>query len=140
MVVGQRASDPGLAVGGRRTGSHSESQWSELEMGNIVASFGGWLHEVFVEQFDLWIIFGFVAQFMFMMRFLLQWIASEKAGRSVVPVAFWFFSLAGGVLLLAYAIYREDPVFIAGQAAGLLVYARNLWFIQRERRTPVSAG
>ena len=109
-------------------------------MGNFVASFGGWLHQVFVEQFDLWVVFGFVAQFMFMMRFLLQWIASERAGRSVVPIAFWFFSLLGGALLLTYAIYREDPVFIAGQAAGLFIYARNLWFIRRERRAPVQAG
>lgn len=106
-------------------------------MAELVSGFVGWLHVVFVEQFDLWVLFGFVAQFMFMMRFLLQWIASEKAGRSVVPVAFWFFSLGGGLLLLAYAIYRQDPVFIAGQAAGLFVYGRNLWFIHREKRALV---
>jgi lipid-A-disaccharide synthase-like uncharacterized protein len=93
-----------------------------------------WLHLVFVEQFDLWILFGFIAQIMFMMRFLVQWIASERARRSVVPVAFWFFSIAGGALLLIYAIYREDPVFIAGQAAGLFIYLRNLWLIRHERR------
>ena len=93
----------------------------------------GWLHLVFIEQFDLWILFGFIAQAMFFMRFLVQWIASERAGRSVVPVAFWFFSAAGGMLLLVYAIYRTDPVFIAGQATGLFIYARNLWLIRRER-------
>jgi lipid-A-disaccharide synthase-like uncharacterized protein len=93
----------------------------------------GWLHLVFIEQFDLWILFGFIAQAMFFMRFLVQWIASERAGRSVVPVAFWFFSVAGGSLLLVYAIYRMDPVFIAGQATGLIIYGRNLWLIYRER-------
>jgi lipid-A-disaccharide synthase-like uncharacterized protein len=92
-----------------------------------------WLHLVFIEQFDLWILFGFIAQAMFFMRFLVQWIASERARRSVVPVAFWFFSVAGGSLLLVYAIYRMDPVFIAGQATGLIIYGRNLWLIYRER-------
>lgn len=94
-----------------------------------------WLHVVFVEQFDLWILFGFIAQFMFMMRFVVQWVASERARRSVVPLAFWFFSVAGGALLLVYAIYRKDPVFIAGQGAGLFIYLRNIWLIRRERRS-----
>jgi len=94
-----------------------------------------WLHDVFIEQFDLWILFGFIAQFMFMMRFVVQWVASERARRSVVPMAFWFFSVAGGTLLLIYAIYRQDPVFIAGQAAGLFIYLRNIWLIRSERRS-----
>jgi lipid-A-disaccharide synthase-like uncharacterized protein len=94
-----------------------------------------WLHVVFVEQFDLWILFGFIAQFMFMMRFVVQWVASERARRSVVPLAFWFFSVAGGALLLVYAIYRQDPVFIAGQGAGLFIYLRNIWLIWSERRS-----
>jgi lipid-A-disaccharide synthase-like uncharacterized protein len=94
-----------------------------------------WLHVVFVQQFDLWVLFGFIAQVMFMARFLVQWIASERARRSVVPTAFWFFSIAGGLLLLIYAIYREDPVFILGQAAGLFIYVRNITLIRRERRT-----
>lgn len=93
-----------------------------------------WLHAVFVEQFDFWIILGFVAQFMFMMRFVIQWIASERVGRSIVPVAFWFFSIAGGSLLLIYAIQRQDPVFIAGQGLGLLIYFRNIWLIIKEKR------
>ncbi len=99
-----------------------------------------WLHLVFVEQFDLWILFGFIAQAMFFMRFLVQWIASERARRSVVPVTFWFFSLAGGMLLLVYAIYRMDPVFIAGQATGLVIYVRNLWLIYREREVAANRG
>ena len=84
-----------------------------------------------------WVIFGFPAQSMFMMRFLIQWIASERARRSVVPVAFWYFSLAGGLTLLAYAIHRRDPVFIFGQALGTVIYVRNLWLIHAARRLPV---
>ncbi|BCJ91011.1 membrane protein [Terrihabitans soli] len=93
-----------------------------------------WLHEVFVAGIDGWVLLGFVAQFMFMMRFVVQWIASERAKRSVLPVAFWFFSVGGGVLLLVYAVYRKDPVFIAGQALGLIIYARNLWLIFKEHK------
>ena len=68
------------------------------------------------------------------MRFLVQWIASERKGESVVPLSFWFFSLGGGLTLLVYAIYRRDPVFILGQGAGLFVYSRNLYLIQRKGR------
>jgi len=93
-----------------------------------------WLHTVFVAQFDAWIVLGFIAQALFMMRFLVQWVASERAKRSVVPVAFWFFSLGGGALLLVYAVQRQDPVFIAGQALGLFIYVRNLWLIANERK------
>lgn len=88
-----------------------------------------WLHDVFVARWDGWIILGFVAQALFMMRFVVQWLASEKARKSVMPVAFWFFSLGGGVLLFIYALHQKDPVFIAGQGLGLIVYARNLWLI-----------
>lgn len=83
---------------------------------------------------QIWLAIGFLGQAMFSGRFLVQWIASERAGRSIIPVAFWFFSVAGGVILLLYAIYRRDPVFIAGQAAGLLIYGRNIFFILREKR------
>jgi len=93
-----------------------------------------WLHDVFIKQFDAWVVLGFVAQALFMMRFLVQWVASERAKRSVVPIAFWFFSLGGGALLLIYSIQREDPVFIAGQALGLFIYIRNLWLIANERK------
>jgi lipid-A-disaccharide synthase-like uncharacterized protein len=88
-----------------------------------------YLHDVFIIKFDGWVILGFVAQGFFTMRFVVQWIASERARRSVIPVAFWFFSIGGGALLLVYALYRRDPVFIAGQALGLIVYLRNLYFI-----------
>jgi lipid-A-disaccharide synthase-like uncharacterized protein len=86
-----------------------------------------------------WIILGFCAQFLFMMRFVMQWIYSERARRSVVPEVFWYFSVLGGVTLLAYAIHRADPVFIAGQGLGLIIYARNIYFIWAEKRN-VSAS
>ena len=76
-----------------------------------------------------WLVLGFVAQALFSARFILQWIASERAGKSVMPVVFWYLSISGSVLLLAYAIYRQDPVFILGQSAGLIVYFRNLYLI-----------
>ncbi|HET7588534.1 MAG TPA: lipid-A-disaccharide synthase N-terminal domain-containing protein [Gammaproteobacteria bacterium] len=83
----------------------------------------------------IWLAIGFLAQAMFSMRFVVQWIYSEKHRRSIIPVAFWYFSLAGGSLLLSYAIYQRDPVFIVGQASGLFVYIRNLYLIIRERRS-----
>ncbi|PYF08198.1 lipid-A-disaccharide synthase-like uncharacterized protein [Rhodobacter viridis] len=82
-----------------------------------------------------WVIFGFSAQLMFTARFLVQWIASERARSSVMPVAFWYFSLLGGVMLLAYALYRQDPVFVLGQALGVVIYSRNLWLIHAARQS-----
>ncbi len=84
----------------------------------------------------LWVLFGLFGQLLFTGRFLVQWIASERARRSVVPVAFWYLSIAGGVVLLAYAIYRADPVFIFGQSLGVVIYARNLWLIRTQHDTP----
>lgn len=80
-----------------------------------------------------WLVFGFLGQTLFSIRFLVQWIASERRKESYIPVAFWFFSLGGGAVLLTYAIHRKDPVFIVGQAAGLLIYLRNLALIHRKR-------
>jgi lipid-A-disaccharide synthase-like uncharacterized protein len=68
------------------------------------------------------------------MRFLVQWIASEKAQKSVIPLSFWFFSIGGGALLLVYAIYKGDPVFIVGQGLGVFIYVRNLWLIKNEKK------
>jgi lipid-A-disaccharide synthase-like uncharacterized protein len=82
----------------------------------------------------IWLVVGLAGQALFTMRFLVQWWYSERQKRSVIPVAFWYFSLAGGVSLLGYAIYRRDPVFIVGQAGGLFIYSRNLYFIYRERK------
>lgn len=82
----------------------------------------------------IWLGIGFFGQLLFTSRFLVQWIASERARRSVVPLAFWWFSLAGGATLLAYAIWRRDPVFAVGQASGLVIYTRNLMLIGRGTR------
>ena len=88
-----------------------------------------------------WLVLGFMAQAMFSARFLVQWLASERAKKSVVPLPFWYLSIAGSALLLAYAVYRKDPVFIVGQSAGIFIYSRNLWLIRRERvETEATAG
>lgn len=81
----------------------------------------------------IWLAIGFAGQAMFASRFILQWFRSEMEGRSVIPISFWYCSVAGGVVLLAYAIYKRDPVFILGQGTGLFVYGRNLYLIFRER-------
>jgi lipid-A-disaccharide synthase-like uncharacterized protein len=94
---------------------------------------GDYLHDVFLGNLDWAILVGYIAQAMFAMRFVVQWIASERAGHSVVPMAFWVFSIGGGLMLLGYALYRKDPVFIIGQAFGVFVYLRNLQFILRDR-------
>ena len=81
----------------------------------------------------VWIAVGFAGQLLFSARFIVQWVLSERKGRSYIPMAFWYFSIAGGMTLLAYAIHRQDPVFIVGQAFGLIIYLRNLTLIFRER-------
>ena len=81
-----------------------------------------------------WVVVGLTGQAMFTTRFVVQWLASERAGRSLVPVAFWWLSIAGGLILFLYALYRQDPVFILGQGMGIFVYSRNLWLIHAERR------
>ncbi|HXG15250.1 MAG TPA: lipid-A-disaccharide synthase N-terminal domain-containing protein [Calidithermus sp.] len=83
-----------------------------------------------------WLAVGLLGQALFSARFLVQWIATERRRQSVVPRAFWYLSVGGGLVLLAYALYRHDPVFVLGQAAGLVVYARNLYFIHRRRPEP----
>ena len=117
---------------------------------DLFSAINAYLHDVFIIKFDGWVVLGFTAQAFFTMRFVVQWIASERARQSVIPVAFWFFSIGvvgqrsaqpgGGVLLLIYALYRRDPVFIAGQALGLVVYLRNLYFIIVNGRQTSAAG
>ena len=89
----------------------------------------GFLHELR----NPWVLFGFGAQFLFFLRFFVQWLASERRGRSYIPVIFWWFSLAGGSMLFVYACQRRDPVFIAGQGLGCLIYIRNLILIYRRQ-------
>jgi lipid-A-disaccharide synthase-like uncharacterized protein len=86
-----------------------------------------------VDAGTLWLVIGFGGQALFFSRFFVQWLASEKRRESYIPRAFWFLSLGGGLTLLAYAVHRRDPVFIAGQATGILIYGRNLWFIYGPR-------
>lgn len=80
-----------------------------------------------------WLLVGFGGQGLFMLRLVIQWLQSERQHRSVIPVSFWYFSLAGAVVLLAYAVHRHDPVFIAGQLLGVAIYVRNLMLIRAER-------
>ena len=87
-----------------------------------------------MDKETIWLGIGFLGQALFSARFLVQWLKSEREKRSVFPIAFWYFSIAGGVTLLAYAISRMDPVFIVGQLSGLLIYCRNLYFVVYERR------
>jgi lipid-A-disaccharide synthase-like uncharacterized protein len=91
------------------------------------------IHSISVPE---WLVLtvGFAGQAMFSARFLIQWIASERSRKSVVPVLFWYFSLGGGITLFLYALYREDPVFMLGQGFGLIVYLRNLALIHKEKQ------
>ena len=86
-----------------------------------------------MSHFDFWVIWGFIAQLVFTFRFLVQWIASERHGNSVIPISFWYLSLIGGLGLLIYALVRADPVFILGQLFGVIVYIRNLMLISRHK-------
>ena len=82
----------------------------------------------------IWLGIGFFAQALFASRFIVQWIASEKAKESVVPVAFWYISLLGGILLFLYATWRQDPVFMLGQGSGIFIYSRNLYLIHKKKK------
>lgn len=82
----------------------------------------------------IWLTVGFAGQGLFSMRFIIQWLKSEAKKESVIPVAFWYFSLLGGITLCAYAIHKRDPVFILGQSMGLVIYARNLYFIYLNKK------
>jgi lipid-A-disaccharide synthase-like uncharacterized protein len=108
-------------------------------MAMSLSSLVHWWHDTSTTEIA-WVAIGFLAQAMFSMRFIVQWIASEKARASIVPETFWYFSFVGGLMLLAYAIYRADPVFILGQAAGLVIYARNIYFIWSHKRASPSAA
>jgi len=95
---------------------------------------GNYLYNVFFMKLTWLVLVGYAGQALFTMRFVVQWIATERAKKSVFPVAFWFFSIGGGLLLFIYALTIRDPVFILGQGFGVFVYLRNLYFVYRERR------
>ena len=82
----------------------------------------------------IYIYIGFLGQLCFSMRFIVQWISSEKAKKSVIPISFWYFSFLGGIILLVYAVYRKDPVFIMGQLPGVLIYSRNIYLIHKNAK------
>ncbi|MCX3066507.1 MAG: lipid-A-disaccharide synthase N-terminal domain-containing protein [Cetobacterium sp.] len=86
-----------------------------------------------IENWNIFLIIGFIGQGLFSMRFIIQWLASEKAKKSVIPFSFWIFSLSGSIFLLIYAIYKKDPVFILGQAPNVLIYSRNIYLIKKNR-------
>lgn len=92
-----------------------------------------YFHDVFVVKFDAWVVLGFIAQGFFTARFLVQWIASERAGKSVVPMAFWFFSIAGGSMTLIYGLVKREPVIIIGQLLSNIIYVRNIMLIWKNR-------
>ena len=81
-----------------------------------------------------WLVVGFIGQALFGMRFIIQWIISEKRGESVIPLPFWYLSIGGSLILLSYAIHKQDPVFILGQSMGSIIYIRNLILISRKKR------
>jgi lipid-A-disaccharide synthase-like uncharacterized protein len=86
------------------------------------------------EHMNVWVIVGLFGQSLFMMRFVVQWIASERVKQSIVPETFWYFSLGGGIILFLYALHQQDIVFILGQGLGIFIYVRNLFFIHRNKR------
>ena len=94
-------------------------------------AFGNYLYEIFVAKFDFWLAFGLIAQLAFAARFLVQWIASERAGKSVVPLAFWFFSVGGGLMTLLYGLVKREPIIIFGQLLSNVIYVRNLMLIRK---------
>jgi lipid-A-disaccharide synthase-like uncharacterized protein len=98
-------------------------------------AFNNYLYDVFVAKFDFWLAFGLVAQLLFTARFLVQWISSERAGQSVVPMAFWFFSMGGGLMTLVYGVVKREPVIILGQAMATVIYVRNIMLIMKNRAT-----
>jgi lipid-A-disaccharide synthase-like uncharacterized protein len=99
-----------------------------------------YFREVFVEKFDFWLVFGLAAQLIFAARFIVQWIASERAGKSVVPFAFWVFSVGGGLMTLVYGIVRREPVIIFGQGLATIIYVRNIMLIFRSDATGQQKG
>ena len=101
---------------------------------DISREVGDYLYNVFFMKLTWLVLVGYAGQALFTMRFVVQWIATERARKSVFPTAFWFFSIGGGLLSFAYALTIRDPVFILGQGFGVFVYARNLYFVYRERR------
>ena len=97
-------------------------------------AFSNYLYDIFIAKFDFWLVFGLAAQLAFAARFLVQWIASERAGKSVVPLAFWFCSIGGGLMTLIYGLVKREPVIIFGQLLSNIIYVRNVMLIFKSRQ------
>jgi lipid-A-disaccharide synthase-like uncharacterized protein len=100
---------------------------------SVVSDIRAYFYDVFVAKLDFWLIFGILAQLLFTARFVVQWIVSEKLGKSVVPLAFWFLSMGGGIMLLIYGLVRREPIIILGQGLAVFIYMRNLMLIFRSK-------
>jgi lipid-A-disaccharide synthase-like uncharacterized protein len=107
---------------------------------SVVSDLRAYLYDVFVARFDFWLAFGLIAQLLFTARFVVQWLVSEKAGKSVVPVVFWFLSLGGGTMLLVYGLVRREPIIILGQALAVFIYIRNIVLIFRNKAKGSGGG
>lgn len=92
-----------------------------------------------ITHINFWVVFGLIGQLLFGSRFFIQWVVSEKRGESIIPEVFWYLSMAGSVILFAYAIYRRDPVFIIGQCSGIFIYTRNIMLIYKKKRLLITA-
>src|ERR1043165_7341774 len=112
---------------------HARCDRGSLMLIQYGAALGDYLYDVFVAKFDFWLAFGLVAQLFFTARFLVQWISSERAGNSVVPMAFWFCSMGGGLMTLVYGVVKREPVIILGQALATIIYVRNIMLIINNR-------
>jgi lipid-A-disaccharide synthase-like uncharacterized protein len=123
----------GRALAVETAQAHSCRNGDRAMIYSLSQSIGDYLYDVFVTRFDLWLVFGILAQLVFTARFLVQWLASERAGRSVVPMAFWILSITGGTMTLIYGIQRREPVIIMGQALSIFIYVRNVMLIFKNR-------
>jgi lipid-A-disaccharide synthase-like uncharacterized protein len=119
--------------------ARTPSEGSALMLIHFGQDLSAYFQEVFVSKFDFWLVFGLLAQLVFAARFLVQWISSERAGKSVVPFAFWIFSVAGGLMTLVYGFVKREPVIIFGQGLATLIYIRNIMLIFKsgEKKTSV---
>jgi lipid-A-disaccharide synthase-like uncharacterized protein len=108
-----------------------------ISIGHAISDY---IYDVFVLKFDFWLAFGIVAQLLFTARFLVQWLASEREGNSVMPLSFWYFSMGGGLMTLVYGIVKREPVIIFGQGVATLIYIRNIVLIFRERDREKQVG
>ena len=136
------ASSPSAAADAQTVGQlQAENQALKARIAELNPSIWETLAKIIrLEPAGMWYLVGFVGQFVFMMRFVVQWIASERKKKSVVPVAFWYLSLVGSLITIVYAVYRRDPVFTAAFCLNILIYIRNLYFIHGKPKAPEASA